>query len=99
MKNQVKRFGQFVNESRDHMGEDGNLHRINTLGLFVIDGNYRSGRLEFVGLDEDPVEVDFPREDAEDWETEDWHHYICDIAKQNGMDAVYFPEDGTVIRC
>jgi hypothetical protein len=143
MKNQIKKFSQFVNEEEDfekvtndpdrlddltRLAEIGMISKselmrelmkdlrpimrekmvgsesrviqgVNTLGMFLIDGMDSAGKIEFVNLDEEGIRVDFPDERTDDWDTEYWHIYVCEIAKENGIDTVYFPEDGVVVQC
>ena len=114
MKKQVKGFGQFVNEAglingfgreiddRDSMdsgSDSGSMEGIKGLAMFYVRGGMRSaGTLTFAASGRS-MDVDFPREDAEHWESSDWHRYVCGIAQEKGATAVYFPEDDIIVDC
>lgn len=109
MKAQVKKFGQFVNEEFGHrergmdLGMDrgssiDSMEGIQELAIFYVEGMRSAGTLTFASSG-DSMKVDFPREDAENWESSDWHRHVCGIAQENGADAVYFPEDGVIVKC
>jgi hypothetical protein len=101
MKHVVKKFGQFVNENgmmdnRMQSRESGRIEGVSELAVFQIEGMFGSGSLELISGEAIPV--DFPR-DSDNWEANEWHQYVCDIASKNGVDCVYFPEDGVIIKC
>lgn len=109
MKNNVKRFGQFVNERFGQHGMDGGMgdqmhrgggeaiHGVQELAIFNVEGMYKAGSLYLVQADE-TIEVDFPENEISD-EPEAWQEYVCGIAKENGVDAVFFIEDSTIVKC
>lgn len=97
MKGKVKKFSQFVNENSSMEGHDSNrIEGVSELAVFQVEGMIGAGALELISGDS--IQVDFPRE-SDNWEAEDWQQYVCSIASENGVDCVYFPEDGVVIKC
>ena len=97
MKSVVKNFGRFINEDSRMEGHDSDrIEGISELAVFQVEGMHSSGSLELVSGDS--IQVDFPRE-SDNWEAEDWQQYVCSIASENGVDCVYFPEDGVIIKC
>ena len=115
MKKQVKGFGQFVNEAglingfsreidhgsssdMDRGSDSGSMEGIKGLAMFYVEGMHIAGKLTFAASGR-TMDIDFPREDAEHWESSDWHRYVCGIAQEKGATAVYFPEDDIIVDC
>ena len=107
MKKQVKGFSQFVNEAGlingfgreiDHGSSSNSMEGIGGVAIFYVEGMHSAGKLTFPKSGR-TIDVDFPGEDAENWESIDWHRYVCGIAQKKGANAVYFPEDDVIINC
>ena len=105
MKNNVKRFGQFVNERFGQHVMDGEMHRgggeaihgVRELAIFNVEGMTGAGSLYLVQADE-TISVDFPENEISN-EPEAWQEYVCEIARENDVDAVFFIEDSTIVKC
>jgi hypothetical protein len=96
MKKQVKGFGQFVNEAG--YSESDSMSGIIELGVFRPEAMLVT--LLNAG---DDMSIPYPTEDAEMWESGDWHNYVCEMVMQDDIqyriNAIWFPEDSVIIKC
>lgn len=99
MKKQVKDFGQFVNEAGYMDNGSDSISGIIELGVFRPEAMLVT--LLNAG---DDIRIPYPEEDAEMWESGDWHKYVCKMVMeeediQYRINAIWFPEDGVLIKC